>query len=47
MGMIVNSAQFWIGDEPQYLVREAETMVVGGNVLFLPLTMKYADTGSR
>jgi uncharacterized repeat protein (TIGR01451 family) len=44
---IVNRAEFWIGDEPQYLVREAETKVVGGNVLFLPLIMKYADMGSR
>lgn len=34
-GTIVNRAQFWIGDEPQYLVREAETTVLGG--LFLPL----------
>lgn len=47
MGMIVNSAQFWIGDEPQPLVREAETMVLGEYVLFLPLTMKYADMGSH
>jgi uncharacterized repeat protein (TIGR01451 family) len=47
MDVIVNTAQFWFGDEPQHFVREAETMVVGGNVLFLPLTMKYADMGSH
>jgi hypothetical protein len=43
MGPIVNTAQFWIGDEPQHFVREAETMVVGRNVIFLPLTKRYAD----
>jgi uncharacterized repeat protein (TIGR01451 family) len=36
-GTIVNRAQFWIGDEPQYFVREAETIILGE--LFLPLIM--------
>jgi uncharacterized repeat protein (TIGR01451 family) len=47
MEPIVNGAQFWIGDEPQYFVREAETIILGGNMLFLPVTMKNAVAGSH
>jgi uncharacterized repeat protein (TIGR01451 family) len=39
-GTIVNRAQFWIGDEPEYFVREAETTI--SRKLFLPLTMRIA-----
>jgi hypothetical protein len=45
IGHIVNRAQFWYDDEPQYFVREAETIVM--YVMYLPLTMKEADLGSR
>lgn len=45
MGRIVNRAQFWYGDEPQYFVREAEITVM--YMLYLPLTVREANLGSR
>jgi uncharacterized repeat protein (TIGR01451 family) len=43
--IIVNRAQFWYGDEPEYFVREAATTVM--YVLYLPITMREADAGRR
>jgi len=37
-GTIVNTAQFWVGEEGEWFVREAETIVWGH--IFLPLTMR-------
>ena len=43
IGEIVNSAQFWFGDEPQPLVKEAVTMIVGAHELFLPRVMRNSS----
>jgi uncharacterized repeat protein (TIGR01451 family) len=40
VGSIVNTARFWVGDEPQYFVRQVETTIRGGKTIFLPIVMR-------